>query len=109
MMLPMGGLAELRVDGRMTWREAESGWIAASRGNRHRAFAREGFEECKREMTTSRRDRRPGRRRVAGAQHAHGVSRVRDLGESCGLAAGDHLHHRRRRARQGDRRPERGP
>jgi hypothetical protein len=58
MMLPMGGLDELRIDGRMTWREAQSGWIAAPE-EIVTALAREGFEECKREMTTSRRDRRP--------------------------------------------------
>jgi len=58
MMLPIGGLAGLRVDGRMTWREAESGWIAVPE-EIVTALAREGFEECKREMTTSRRDRRP--------------------------------------------------
>src|SRR5439155_545810 len=41
-----------------TWREAESGWIAVPE-EIVTALAREGFEECKREMTTSRRDRRP--------------------------------------------------
>jgi len=58
MMQPMGGLNELRGDGRMMWTEAESGWIAAPE-EIVTALVQEGFEECKREMTTSRRDRRP--------------------------------------------------
>ena len=57
-MLPMSGFDELRMNGRMTWREAESGWIGAPE-EIVTAFAREGFEECKREVTTSRRDSRP--------------------------------------------------
>ena len=57
-MQPMGGLNELRGDGRMMWTEAESGWIAAPE-EIVTALVQEGFEECKREMTTSRRDCRP--------------------------------------------------
>jgi len=58
MMLHLSGLDELRTDGRMRWMEAESGWIAAPE-EIVTALAREGFEECKRAMTTSRRDSRP--------------------------------------------------
>jgi hypothetical protein len=52
------GLDELRGDGRMTWSEAEQGWFAAPEEVVH-ALSSEGFEECKREVTTSRRDSRP--------------------------------------------------
>ena len=58
MMLRLSGLDELRTDGRMTWIAAESGWIAAPE-EIVKALAREGFEECKRALTTSRRDGRP--------------------------------------------------
>jgi hypothetical protein len=51
-------LDELRGRGRMTWSEAAQGWTAAPE-EIVRALASEGFEECKREMTTSRRDSRP--------------------------------------------------
>jgi hypothetical protein len=57
-MLDMSGLDELRADGRMTWKEAERGWIAAPE-EIVKALAQEGFDECKRAMTTSRRDSRP--------------------------------------------------
>jgi hypothetical protein len=49
------GLDELRGDGRMTWSEAEQGWFAAPEEIVH-AFSSDGFTECKREVTTSRRD-----------------------------------------------------
>jgi hypothetical protein len=52
------GLDELRGDGRMTWSEAEQGWFAAAE-EVVLALSSEGFEECKREVTTSRRDSRP--------------------------------------------------
>jgi hypothetical protein len=58
MLSTMMGLDDLRTSGRMTWVEAERGWIAAPE-EVVQAFARDGFEECKREVTTSRRDRRP--------------------------------------------------
>src|SRR5437899_5484906 len=58
MTLRQSALDELRTDGRMTWREAESGWIAAPE-EIVTALASEGFEECKRALTTSRRDGRP--------------------------------------------------
>ena len=54
----MNGLDELREDGRMTWSEAEQGWVAAPE-EIVQAFSSDGFEECKREVTTSRRDSRP--------------------------------------------------
>jgi len=57
-MRPMNGLSELREQGRMTWMEEEHGWVAAPE-DVVKALSNDGFEECKREMTTSRRDRRP--------------------------------------------------
>jgi hypothetical protein len=54
----MNGLDELRRDGRMTWSEAEQGWVAAPE-EIAQAFSSDGFEECKQEVTTSRRDSRP--------------------------------------------------
>ena len=54
----MKGLNELREQGRMTWIEQEHGWVAAPEEIMN-ALSTDGFEECKREMTTSRRDRRP--------------------------------------------------
>jgi hypothetical protein len=58
MLLMMSELDDLRATGRMTWMEAERGWIAAPE-EIVKAFARDGFDECKREVTTSRRDSRP--------------------------------------------------
>lgn len=57
-MLEMDRLAELRGYGRMTWIEAEQGWVATPEEIVN-ALSSDGFEECKREMTTSRRDSRP--------------------------------------------------
>ena len=54
----MHGLNELREQGRMTWIEAEHGWAAAP-DNIVDALSKDGFEECTRETTTSRRDLRP--------------------------------------------------
>jgi hypothetical protein len=54
----MNGLNALRGHGRMTWSEAEQGWAAAPEEIVD-ALSRDGFEECKREVTTSRRDSRP--------------------------------------------------
>src|SRR5438132_13130598 len=42
----------------MTWTEQEHGWVAAPEES-VKARAKDGFEECKRETTTSRRDLRP--------------------------------------------------
>ena len=54
----MTGLDDLRGDGRMTWSDAEQGWLAAPE-EIVSALSSDGFEECKREVTTSRRDSRP--------------------------------------------------
>ena len=58
-MQAMSAVDELRGQGRMTWVEAEQGWVAAP-DEIVVALATDGFEECKRELTTSRRDSRPG-------------------------------------------------
>jgi hypothetical protein len=50
-------LDHLRERGRMTWSEGEHGWVGAPEEILI-ALSNDGFEECKREMTTSRRDRR---------------------------------------------------
>ena len=42
----------------MTWVEPEHGWVAAP-DEVMTALSNDGFAECKRELTTSRRDRRP--------------------------------------------------
>lgn len=54
----MSVLAQLHDQGRMTWTERERGWVAVP-DDVVDALAEGGFEECKREMTTSRRDLRP--------------------------------------------------
>ena len=54
----VSGLVELHDQGRMTWTERERGWVAVP-DEVVNAFARGGFEECKRVTTTSRRDLRP--------------------------------------------------
>jgi hypothetical protein len=57
-MRQMTGLDELREQGRMTWIEQEHGWVAAPE-EIVKALSKDGFEECTRETTTSRRDRGP--------------------------------------------------
>jgi len=57
-MRPLTGLNELRRQDRMAWIEQENGWVAAPE-EIVKALAKDGFEECKRETTTSRRDLRP--------------------------------------------------
>ncbi len=57
-MQQMTGLNDLRDQGRMTWTAGEHGWVAAPE-EIVKALSKDGFEECKREMTTSRRDLRP--------------------------------------------------
>lgn len=52
------GLDELRGRGAMGWIEEEQGWVAAPEDIMG-ALSRDGFDECKRETTTSRRDTRP--------------------------------------------------
>ncbi len=54
----MTSLNGLREQGQMTWSEHEQGWIGAP-GEILDALAADGFNECKREMTSSRRDCRP--------------------------------------------------
>jgi hypothetical protein len=57
-MRAMTGFDALRAHNRITWIEPEHGWIAAPEDIVN-VLANEGFEECKRETTTSRRDRQP--------------------------------------------------
>ena len=57
-MRQMTGLNELRERGLMTWIEQEHGWVAAPE-EIVKAFSKDGFEECNRETTTSRRDWQP--------------------------------------------------
>ncbi|MGH7277691.1 MAG: hypothetical protein ACREJG_03300 [Candidatus Rokuibacteriota bacterium] len=54
----MNGLDELRAQGGMRWMPGERGWLAALE-DVLTALSTDGFAECKREMTTSRRDSRP--------------------------------------------------
>jgi hypothetical protein len=54
----MHGLDELEAQGRMTWIEARHGWVAAPH-DVVEALSKDGFEECKRETRTSRRDLQP--------------------------------------------------
>jgi hypothetical protein len=54
----MNSLGALREQGGMTWIGHERGWVATP-AEVLAALANDGFEECKREMTTSRRDCRP--------------------------------------------------
>jgi hypothetical protein len=57
-MQTMNAVDDLRGQGRMRWITAERGWVAAPE-EIVSALSTDGFEECKREMTTSRRDSRP--------------------------------------------------
>ncbi len=52
------GLDELRRQGGMDWIQQEQGW-GATPDDVISALSKDGFDECKREMTTSRRDIRP--------------------------------------------------
>jgi hypothetical protein len=54
----MSNLDALRQQGQMTWSEHEQGWNGTP-DEIFRALGADGFDECKREMTTSRRDCRP--------------------------------------------------
>jgi hypothetical protein len=54
----MASLNDLRVLGRMTWSEHEHGWVGVP-DEMLDALARDGFDQCKRETTTSHRDCRP--------------------------------------------------
>jgi hypothetical protein len=57
-MREMTGFSALREQSRITWIEGERGWVAAPE-DMVDALSSEGFAECKRETTTSRRDRHP--------------------------------------------------
>ena len=57
-MRAMPGFDALRAHHRMTWIEREHGWVATPE-DIVTVLANAGFEECKRETTTSRRDRHP--------------------------------------------------
>lgn len=57
-MRAMTGFNALRGRSRITWIEREHGW-AATPEDIVTVLSNEGFEECKRELTTSRRNRRP--------------------------------------------------
>jgi hypothetical protein len=54
----MNAIDELREQGKMTWIDEEHGWIAAPEDIVD-ALANDGFVECKRATTTSRRDLQP--------------------------------------------------
>jgi hypothetical protein len=54
----MNAIDELRKQGKMTWIDEEHGWIAAPEDILD-ALANDGFVECNRATTTSRRDLRP--------------------------------------------------
>jgi hypothetical protein len=57
-MRAMNAIDKLREQGKMTWIDEEHGWIAAPEDIVD-ALASDGFLECKRATTTSRRDLRP--------------------------------------------------
>lgn len=57
-MRQMTGLKALREQGKMMWIEQEQGWVAAPE-EIVTALSKDGFEECMREMTTSRCDHGP--------------------------------------------------
>jgi len=54
----MNAIDDLRRQGKMTWTEATRAWIAAP-DDILDALGNDGFVECKRATTTSRRDLRP--------------------------------------------------
>ena len=57
-MREMTGFRALRAQSRITWIERDRGWIAVPE-DMVSVLSSEGFEECKRETTTSRRDSHP--------------------------------------------------
>ena len=57
-MRPMTGLNELRDQNKLTWIAQEHGWVATPE-DIVTALSKDGFAECKREMTTSESDLRP--------------------------------------------------
>jgi hypothetical protein len=54
----MKGFKELRQQRRMSWIVQQHGWVAVPE-EIVSALSNEGFEECKRAVTTSRRDSQP--------------------------------------------------
>ena len=54
----MRGAKALLEHGRITWTERERGWVATPE-DIVKILSSEGFSECKRETTTSRRDHHP--------------------------------------------------
>jgi hypothetical protein len=56
--MQVNALAELHDRGRLMWTEGEYGWVAVP-GEVLDALAQGGYEQCKHETTTSRRDLRP--------------------------------------------------
>jgi hypothetical protein len=54
-MRELTGFRTLREQSRITWIERERGWVATPE-DMVNVLANEGFAECKRETTTSRRD-----------------------------------------------------
>jgi hypothetical protein len=87
----MNGVNALREQDGMTWIEDARAWAAAP-AEVLSALATDGFEECKREMTTSRRDCQPSGGVWQGHQSAYEIRGVRDLGGSAGRASRDGLH-----------------
>ena len=57
-MRELTGFRTLREQCRITWIERERGWVATPE-DMVNVLANEGFAECKRETTTSRRDGHP--------------------------------------------------
>ena len=57
-MQAMTGFDALREHSQITWIERDHGWAAAPE-DIVTVLSNEGFAECKRETTTSRRDRHP--------------------------------------------------
>ena len=124
-MRQMAGLNELREQGGMTWIEQEHGWVAAPE-EIVEALSRDGFEECRREMTmrpiggawqgvetrtgsvaSAIWVNRPAWQRpilggrVARSQRAHGACGIGDLGESRGTGSSHRLHRDRWGVAQG--------
>jgi hypothetical protein len=58
MMQQMPGFKELRQQRRMSWIAQQHGWVAVPE-EVVGILSNEGFEECKGQTTTSRRDRQP--------------------------------------------------
>jgi hypothetical protein len=75
-MQEMTGFTALREHSRMRWIEREHGWVAAPE-DIVTVLSNEGFAECKRETTTSRRDRYPAGASGKASTPRRGPSRLR--------------------------------